>query len=206
MTETGGVATSGAATGGVAAHRLRVRSRARAHVLAIAATTHANIRITEVMSSSGSTADWIEVTNYGSTAINLTGWKMDEVFPASELVRLIDAVHPLEAADANYEGEVARRYRYRDGQGEVGFITSVTQPFCGTCTRARLSADGSLYTCLFAVAGTDLRAPMRAGASDAELGAILDATWHTRTDRYSELRTADTTGDRPRVEMSYIGG
>ena len=102
-------------------------------------------------------------------------------------------------------GEVARRYRYRDGAGEVGFITSVTQPFCGTCTRARLSADGSIYTCLFAAGGTDFRSAMRDGASDEELGAMIDALWRARTDRYSELRT-QATGDLQRVEMSFIGG
>ena len=145
---------------------------------------------------------FIEFMDVGST----NGWKMDEVIPASELVQQIDAVFPLEPVDANYEGEVARRYRYRDGQGEIGFITSVTQPFCGTCTRARLSAEGSVYTCLFAAeAGADLRAAMRAGASDEELGVLIDAMWHARDDRYSELRSASTAGLR-RVEMSYIGG
>src|SRR5690606_547333 len=108
--------------------------------------------------------------------------------------------------EANYTGEVAQRYRYRDGAGEVGFITSVTQPFCGTCTRARLSAEGSLYTCLFASDGVDFRAPLRAGATDADLGALIDATWHARTDRYSEIRTQATPAARKRVEMSYIGG
>ena len=145
---------------------------------------------------------FIEFMDVGST----NGWKMDEVLPASDLVKQIDAVFPLEPVDANYTGEVAQRYRYRDGQGEIGFITSVTQPFCSTCTRARLSAEGSVYTCLFAAeAGADLRAAVRSGASDDDLGALIDATWHAREDRYSALRSASTGGLR-RVEMSYIGG
>ena len=146
---------------------------------------------------------FIEFMDVGST----NGWKMDEVLPASDLVAQLHAVFPLEPVDANYTGEVAQRYRYLDGQGEVGFITSVTQPFCGTCTRARLSAEGSVYTCLFAgEAGADLRGAIRAGATDEALGALIDATWQQRTDRYSELRSASTAGLRPRVEMSYIGG
>ncbi len=145
---------------------------------------------------------FIEFMDVGTT----NGWAMDEVLPASDLVRQIDAVFPLDPIDANYDGEVARRYRYRDGAGEVGFITSVTQPFCATCTRARLSAEGSVYTCLFAAdAGADLRAALRSGASDEDLGALIDVTWHAREDRYSELRSASTAGLR-RVEMSYIGG
>ena len=135
-------------------------------------------------------------------------WRLDEVVSASELVALIDAEFPLEPVDPNYEGEVARRYRYRDGQGEIGFITSVTQPFCGSCSRARISAEGQLYTCLFATEGSDLRAKLRDGTSDEELAALLAGIWRDRTDRYSELRS-EATADleaRPRVEMSYIGG
>jgi GTP 3',8-cyclase len=119
-------------------------------------------------------------------------------------VRTIDAELPLEPVEPGYRGEVARRWRYRDG-GEVGVIASVTQPFCGDCTRARLSADGKLYTCLFAVRGHDLRAVLRRGASDEELGAAVEAVWGRRDDRYSELRSAETA-DLGRVEMSYIGG
>ncbi len=145
---------------------------------------------------------FIEFMDVGTT----NGWKMDEVVPAADLVRALDARFPLEPVEANYTGEVAQRYRYRDGAGEVGFITSVTQPFCGTCTRARLSAEGSLYTCLFASDGVDFRAPLRAGATDADLGALIDATWHARSDRYSEIRTQATPAARKRVEMSYIGG
>lgn len=136
---------------------------------------------------------------------NSNGWKMDEVLPAADLVRAIDAEWPLEAVDPGYLGEVAQRYRYRDGAGEVGFITSVTQPFCGTCTRARLSAEGSVYTCLFASDGVDLRGALRRGDTDEAIGALIDATWRAREDRYSELRTAGTAGLK-KVEMSYIGG
>ncbi len=146
---------------------------------------------------------FIEFMDVGTT----NGWALDEVIPAADLVRTLDAEFGLEPLEANYTGEVAQRYRYRDGAGEVGFITSVTQPFCGTCTRVRLSADGSIYTCLFATGGTDFRAPMRAGATDEELGALIDATWRTRTDRYSEVRTSATDAlARDRVEMSFIGG
>ena len=115
----------------------------------------------------------IEYMDVGHT----NGWRLDDVVPAAELVAMIDAELPLEPAEANYRGEVARRYRYRDGSGEVGVIASVTQPFCGDCTRARLSADGSLYTCLFATKGHDLRALLRDGASDAELEAAIGAVW-----------------------------
>ncbi|MDO9445522.1 MAG: GTP 3',8-cyclase MoaA [Dehalococcoidia bacterium] len=136
---------------------------------------------------------------------NSNGWKMDEVLPAADLARAIDAEWPLEAVGPAYLGEVAQRYRYRDGAGEVGFITSVTQPFCGTCTRARLSAEGSVYTCLFASEGVDLRGALRRGDTDEAIGALIDATWRARDDRYSELRTAGTAGLK-KVEMSYIGG
>jgi cyclic pyranopterin phosphate synthase len=133
------------------------------------------------------------------------GWRLDEVLPRAEILARIDAQIPLEALPPNYPGEVADRFRYRDGSGEVGVIASVTQPFCGACTRARLSAEGELFTCLFAARGSDLKAPLRAGASDDELLERIRATWLVRTDRYSELRAADT-GDRPRVEMFAIGG
>jgi cyclic pyranopterin phosphate synthase len=133
------------------------------------------------------------------------GWRLDDVVPATEIVRAIDAEHPLEPLDANYHGEVARRYRYRDGSGEIGVIASVTQPFCGACTRARLSAEGSLFTCLFATKGFDVRAVLRGGASDEELTEALSGVWRARTDRYSEIRSAETL-DLPKVEMSYIGG
>ena len=143
----------------------------------------------------------IEYMDVGHT----NGWRLDDVVPAAELVATIDAELPLEPAEANYRGEVARRYRYRDGSGEIGVIASVTQPFCGDCTRARLSADGSLYTCLFATKGHDLRALLREGASDAELERAIGSVWLARTDRYSELRSA-ATAELPKVEMSFIGG
>ena len=144
---------------------------------------------------------FIEFMDVGTT----NGWRLDEVMPASEVAQLIDATFPLEPVDPNYEGEVARRFRYRDGAGEIGLITSVTQPFCATCTRARLSAEGKLYTCLFAVEGADLRAELRAGATDEQLRARIAAVWGDRQDRYSELRS-EATAELPRIEMSYIGG
>jgi len=133
------------------------------------------------------------------------GWRLEHVVPAAEVVAAVGAQMPLEAVGANYPGEVARRFRYRDGSGEIGVVASVTLPFCGDCTRARLSADGKVFTCLFATAGHDLRASLRGGATDEELTAALTAMWQARTDRYSEIRSADTVG-LPKVEMSYIGG
>jgi cyclic pyranopterin phosphate synthase len=144
---------------------------------------------------------FIEYMDVGHT----NGWRMDDVVSASEILAIVDAELPLEPLEPGYRGEVAGRYRYRDGHGEVGVIASVTRPFCGDCTRARLSADGSLYTCLFAVAGTDLKGPMRAGATDAQLSALIAGVWGVRDDRYSELRSA-ATGDLPKVEMHALGG
>ena len=144
---------------------------------------------------------FIEFMDVGTT----NGWRLDDVVPAGEIVRRIQAVFPLEPADPNYRGEVAQRYRYVDGAGEIGVISSVTQPFCGTCTRARLSAEGSLYTCLFATSGTDLRQLLRSGADDAQLDAVVSGLWAARNDRYSERRS-ERTADLKRVEMSYIGG
>jgi GTP 3',8-cyclase len=144
---------------------------------------------------------FIEYMDVGHT----NGWRLDDVVPAAEVVAAIDAELPLEPVEPAYRGEVASRWRYRDGSGEIGVISSVTQPFCGNCTRARLSADGQVYTCLFAVKGHDLRALLRAGASDEELTAALAEIWRARSDRYSELRSAATI-DLPKVEMSYIGG
>ena len=128
------------------------------------------------------------------------------VVPSAELRARIDARWPLAALEANYGGEVAQRYAFADGGGEVGFISSVTEPFCGDCTRARLSADGRLYTCLFARSGHDLRGPMRAGASDDDLSGLIRAVWEARDDRYSELRSEMRIADRKRVEMYEIGG
>ena len=133
------------------------------------------------------------------------GWKLDEVVPAAEIVALIGAEFPLEPAVPNYRGEVARRWRYRDGGGEIGMISSVSQPFCGDCTRLRLSARGELFTCLFASDGHDVRALLRSQASDEQVSAMLIDIWRQRDDRYSELRSSQTAR-RPHVEMSYIGG
>jgi cyclic pyranopterin phosphate synthase len=150
---------------------------------------------------SGHILRFIEFMDVGAT----NGWRLDDVVPAAEIVRRIDAEFPLEPLDPNYSGEVARRWRYRDGGGEIGVIASVSQPFCGDCTRARLSADGSLYTCLFASRGHDLRALVRSGADDEQLFEEIGRVWLHRSDRYSELRSA-ATNELPRVEMSYIGG
>lgn len=136
----------------------------------------------------------------------MNGWKMDDVVPAAEIVARIHAELPLEPIGRNYRSEVARRYRYQDGSGEIGLIASVTQPFCGACSRMRLSPEGSLFTCLFASEGTDLRGPLRAGAGDAELEAIVRNTWGSRIDRYSEERSEMTTPRREKVQMYHIGG
>ena len=149
----------------------------------------------------GHTLRFIEYMDVGAT----NGWRLDDVVPAAEIVERIDAVFPLERVEAGYRGEVAQRFRYRDGAGEIGVIASVTQPFCGDCTRARISAEGKLYTCLFASRGTDLRALLRAGATDAELTDAIGAVWKIRADRYSEIRT-ERTARGPKVEMSYFGG
>ncbi len=149
----------------------------------------------------GHSLRFIEYMDVGAT----NGWRLDDVVPATEIVERIDAVFPLEPVDAAYRGEVAQRFRYRDGAGEIGVISSVTQPFCGDCTRARISAEGKLYTCLFAVRGTDLRALLRGGATDEDLRDAVAGVWSRRTDRYSEIRTARTS-ELPRIEMSYIGG
>lgn len=147
---------------------------------------------------------FIEYMDVGAT----NGWKLDEVVPAREIIQMLEQVEGLEPVEAAYRGEVAKRWRWSDGSGEIGVITSVTEPFCGDCTRARLSAEGSLYTCLFASVGNDLRGPMRDGASDQELYERIAGVWTMREDRYSELRAA-MTDDLPRmgrVEMSHIGG
>jgi GTP 3',8-cyclase len=133
------------------------------------------------------------------------GWRLDDVVPADEILATIDAELPLEPVAPGYRGEVAGRYRYRDGSGEVGIIASVTRPFCSDCTRARLSAEGHLYTCLFATGGTDLKTPLREGADDTELAARIRAVWEARGDRYSELRS-EATARLPKVEMFALGG
>lgn len=137
---------------------------------------------------------------------NLNGWRMDDVVPADEIVAMIDAEMPLEPIESNYKGEVAERYRYRDGGGEIGIIASVTKPFCGTCTRMRLSPEGRIYTCLFATKGTDLRGPMRDGATDEELERLILSVWGGRVDRYSEERFDQTEPRERKVEMYHIGG
>jgi cyclic pyranopterin phosphate synthase len=139
---------------------------------------------------------------------NRNGWRMDQVVPSRELLRLVEARWPLQRVDPNYAGEVARRYEYADGEGEIGFISSVTEPFCGSCSRARLSSDGMLYTCLFATHGTDLREPIRNGADDDDLADILSRIWLQRADRYSELRRPDVAEHHSlsKVEMYRIGG
>ena len=144
---------------------------------------------------------FIEYMDVGAT----NGWRLDDVVPAAEIVRTIDSVFPIEPVDRSYRGEVAQRWRYRDGSGELGLITSVTQPFCGDCTRARISAEGKLYTCLFGSRGHDLRALVRSGATDDDLATAIGRIWEKRTDRYSERRSDRTLG-LPKVEMSYIGG
>lgn len=144
---------------------------------------------------------FIEFMDVGST----NDWRMEQVVPAERVVAMIDAVHPLEALEDNYYGEVANRYRFRDGAGEIGMIASVTQPFCGDCTRLRLSADGKLFTCLFAVDGYSIRESLRGGLDDEALREEITAVWQGRTDRYSEERS-EQTADLPKVEMHFIGG
>ena len=159
------------------------------------------VSLAEHFRGSGHIIRFIEFMDVGTT----NGWRLDDVVPAAELINAINEVYPIEPVDPNYVGEVAARWRYTDGAGEIGFITSVTQPFCSTCTRARISAEGVLYTCLFATGGTDLREMVRSGATEDELVATLGAIWAERDDRYSELRS-EATVDMPRIEMSYIGG
>ena len=161
------------------------------HVLAMA----------ERWRGTGHIVRFIEYMDVGSS----NGWRMDDVVPSSEVVRRISERWPLVPADANYAGEVAERWRYADGRGEIGVISSVTQAFCSSCNRMRLSTEGSLFTCLFAHAGHDLKALVRGGASDEEIRDEIAAVWQQRSDRYSEIRTEETAKQR-KVEMSYIGG
>jgi GTP 3',8-cyclase len=150
---------------------------------------------------SGHIVRFIEFMDVGST----NGWRMDDVIASAEIVRRIAAQFPLAPVDANYSGEVAGRWRYLDGQGEIGVISSVTEAFCSTCTRARLSTDGQLFTCLFAQRGYDLKSLVRSGGDDEALSRAVAAIWQRRNDRYSEIRTAETARGR-KVEMSFIGG
>jgi GTP 3',8-cyclase len=157
--------------------------------------------LAEHFRGSGHILRFIEYMDVGSS----NGWRMDEVLPSSEVIARIAARHPLEPVDANYPGEVAERWRYADGAGEIGVISSVTQAFCRDCSRIRLSTEGKLYTCLFASEGHDLRALLRDGTGDAGIAAFIAALWQKRGDRYSEIRHAATPAAR-KIEMSYIGG
>lgn len=165
---------------------------------------HTLVDLARHFKGTGHIVRFIEYMDVG----NRNGWKWDQVVSAAEVIRRIDAELPLEPLESNYQGEVANRYRYKDGEGEIGVIASVTQPFCGNCTRARLSTDGRLYTCLFASDGMDLRDRMRLGDSDAELSERIESIWGRRSDRYSEERTelAPLQNDRRKVEMYHIGG
>jgi cyclic pyranopterin phosphate synthase len=162
---------------------------------------HSVVEMARFFKGSGHILRFIEFMDVGST----NGWQMRHVVPSRELAAKINAEMPIEPIDPNYIGEVAERWRYLDGSGEVGFISSVTQAFCKDCTRARLSAEGKLFTCLFATEGTDFRALIRSDASDDEISEALARVWRVRADRYSEIRTEETAKLR-KVEMSYIGG
>jgi cyclic pyranopterin phosphate synthase len=162
---------------------------------------HTVVELARYFKDRGHIVRFIEYMDVG----NRNGWRLDHVVPADEIVSMIDAEMPLEPFERSYRGEVAMRYRYRDGGGEIGVIASVTQPFCGDCTRLRLSPEGSVYTCLFASKGTDLRGPLRSGATDEELAAIIAGMWGARDDRYSEERSS-MTEPQHKVEMYHIGG
>ena len=163
---------------------------------------HTIVDLAKHFKGTGHILRYIEYMDVG----NLNGWKLDDVVTAEQILKMIHHEMPLEPADPNYVGEVARRYRYLDGEGEIGIIASVTKPFCGDCTRARISSAGEYYTCLFAHSNTDLRGPMRAGATDEELLALIGGVWHKRTDRYSELRTSFTRVPAKGAEMYRLGG
>ena len=162
---------------------------------------HSVLPMARLFHGSGHILRFIEYMDVGAS----NGWRLDDVVPAAEIVQRIAAELPLAPADPNYPGEVARRWRYLDGGGEIGVIASVTQAFCRDCTRARISAEGKLFTCLFATRGTDLRAALRSEGSDAALAEAIAGVWRVRGDRYSELRT-EATARLPKIEMSYIGG
>jgi GTP 3',8-cyclase len=165
---------------------------------------HTALDLVEYFRGTGVIVRFIEYMDVG----NRNRWSLERVVPSKELVQRISERWPLHAVEGNYRGEVAERYAFDDGAGEVGFISSVTNPFCGDCTRARLSSEGVFYTCLFATAGTDLRAPLRSGASDHELLELIRGTWLHRGDRYSELRQTLKNNEHPlkKIEMYYIGG
>jgi cyclic pyranopterin phosphate synthase len=158
------------------------------------------VEMAERFRGTGHIVRYIEYMDVGNT----NGWRMEDVVPAREIAERINALWPIEPARPNYFGEVAERWRYVDGDGEIGIVSSVTQPFCGSCTRARLSADGKLYLCLFAGTGHDLRGLLRGGADDETIAAAIRSHWHSRDDRYSEIRAEATPIEK--VEMSHIGG
>lgn len=160
---------------------------------------HAVVDMARHFRGTGHIVRFIEYMDVG----NSNGWRLDDVVPADEMVEAINAEFPLEPVPPNYPGEVANRFRYLDGEGEVGVIASVTKPFCGSCTRSRISAEGTMYTCLFASSGTNLRDVIRSGG---DLGATIDEVWAKRDDRYSEIRSSNTARLSVPVEMSYIGG
>ena len=167
---------------------------------------HTLVDTARYFKGTGAIVRFIEFMDVGTK----NGWELSQVFTSDEVIQTINAEFSLEPIEPNYKGEVASRYRYVDGSGEIGVISSVSKPFCGDCTRARLSTDGKLITCLFASGGTDLKTPMRSGATDAELAEIINKVWTGRNDRYSELRSNDTEfendSDDSKVEMYYIGG
>ncbi|MFJ2470776.1 GTP 3',8-cyclase MoaA [Glutamicibacter sp. NPDC087583] len=160
------------------------------------------LSLAEHFRGSGAILRFIEYMDVGTT----NGWKLDEVLPSSEVVAMVNERWALEPVTKTEPGETANRWRYKDGAGEIGVISSVTNAFCGNCSRARVSAEGQLYTCLFAGSGYDLRQLMRDGISDEDLAKALTGHWRKRDDNYSELRAALTPGNRKRIEMSYIGG
>jgi len=168
---------------------------------------HTLVDLARAFRGTGHIVRFIEFMDVGT----LNGWDLSQVVTAAEIVERIGAEFPIEPVDPNYRGEVASRYRYRDGRGEIGIIASVSAPFCGSCTRARLTIEGKLVTCLFAPDGTDLRKPLRSGASDAELRALIDGVWSRRADRYSEERavltaSGDASRRKAKIEMYQIGG
>ncbi|MEO8538561.1 MAG: GTP 3',8-cyclase MoaA [bacterium] len=162
---------------------------------------HTVVDLARHFKGTGVIVRFIEFMDVGAT----NGWQLEHVVTAKEIAARIDHEMPIEPAEANYRGEVAQRWRYRDGSGEIGIISSISQPFCGDCTRARLSPEGELYTCLFGNRGHDFRSLLRSGASDEDIGKFLASVWHLRSDRYSEIRTSETAV-LPKVEMSHIGG
>jgi cyclic pyranopterin phosphate synthase len=162
---------------------------------------HTIVDLARYFKGTGKIVRFIEFMDVGTT----NGWRLDHVVTAREIVERINAELPIEPIDSNYRGEVAKRWRYRDGEGEIGVITSISEPFCGDCTRARLSPEGELYTCLFGSRGHDLRSLLREGRTDDEIARFIGSVWSARTDRYSEIRSGETAG-LPKVEMSHIGG